>query len=37
MVSSSGGAPGLGGNPVATVLGLIILLIVVGYVVWKMT
>jgi hypothetical protein len=37
MVSSTGGAPGLGGDPVTTVLGLIVLLIVVGFVVWKMT
>jgi hypothetical protein len=37
MVSSSGGAPGLGGDPAAAVLGLIVLLILIGFVVWKMT
>ncbi len=36
MVAAGGGAPSLGGNPVTAILGLIILLIVVGVVVWKM-
>lgn len=34
MVSAGGGAPGFGGDPVSAVVGLV-LLVVIGFVVWK--
>jgi hypothetical protein len=37
MVAAGGGAPSLGGDPASAILGLVILLIVIGIVVWKMT
>ncbi len=36
MVSSAGGGPSFGGDPLTTILGLVVLVIVVGIVVWKM-
>jgi hypothetical protein len=36
VVSAGGGAPSLGGDPLSTILGIVVLLIVVGFVVWKL-
>ena len=35
MASSMGGAPSIGGDPTAAVLGVIVIVIVAAYVVWK--
>jgi hypothetical protein len=35
VVSSSGGALSFGGDPASTILGLIVLVIIVGVVLWK--
>lgn len=35
MVSAGGGAPSLGGDPMSAILGIVVLLIVVGFVAWK--
>ena len=37
MVSSSGGAPSLGGDPASIVIGIVVLVIIVGFVLWKLT
>jgi hypothetical protein len=36
VAAASGGAPSLGGDPTSTVLGLVVMLIIIGVVVWKM-
>lgn len=36
MAAASGGAPSLGGDPATAILGVIVLLIVVGIVVWRL-
>jgi hypothetical protein len=35
MVSAGGGAPSLGGDPVTTIIGIVVLLVLVGIVIWK--
>jgi len=37
VVSAGGGAPSLGGDPVSAILGIVVILIVVGLVVWKLS
>ncbi len=34
MVSAGGGGPSLGGDPLSAVIGIVVLLIIVGIVVW---
>jgi len=36
MAAASGGAPSLGGDPATTILGIIVVIIVVGIVIWRM-
>lgn len=37
MVAAGGGGPSFGSDPASAILGLVILLIVIGIVVWKMS
>lgn len=36
VAAGGGGLPALGGNPASAIIGLVLLLIVIGIVVWKM-
>jgi hypothetical protein len=34
---SSGGAPSLGGDPASIIIGIVVLIVIVGFVIWKTT